>query len=177
MGGARNMKNTDYFKTGKQTSALNKARLKASEQVKCQYCLDEYSLGQIKKHESSCYLNPTNIRKCPVCSTPIKGSGTTCSHACSNTYFRSGKNNGQWKEDVYRTTCFLHHDKQCVVCEESNIVAVHHFDENHQNNEPSNLIPLCPTHHQYMHSGFKHLIESQIEKYIENWRQRPGGET
>jgi hypothetical protein len=65
----------------------------------------------------------------------------------------------------YRTICFRHHKKECVVCGENKIVAVHHYDENHSNNDPANLIPLCPTHHQYVHSRYKELVMEKIDKW------------
>ena len=60
--------------------------------------------------------------------------------------------------------------KACIVCGEDNIVAVHHYDHNKKNNEPSNLIPLCPTHHQYVHSRYKHLVEDKIEVYKRSFK-------
>ena len=45
---------------------------------------------------------------------------------------------------------------------------VHHYDENHYNNDPRNLIPLCPTHHQYVHSRYKDEIICTIDEYIKN---------
>jgi len=69
----------------------------------------------------------------------------------------------------YRTLCFKHHKKECVVCGEDKIVAVHHYDHNHNNNNIENLIPLCPTHHQYMHSRHKDLIEKEVEEYVHNF--------
>lgn len=54
-----------------------------------------------------------------------------------------------------------------MICGEDKIVTVHHWDFNHGNNEPSNLIPICPTHHQYLHSRYKVLIEEQVNVYRE----------
>ena len=114
-------------------------------------------------------------KKCPVCKKKFIAlkdhprEKQTCSYACSNTYFRSGPDNGGWKEDAYRTTCFYYHKKQCVICDEKNIVEVHHLDENNQNHKPSNLVPMCPTHHQYWHSRYKYLIEKKVLYYIKNW--------
>jgi hypothetical protein len=34
----------------------------------------------------------------------------------------------------------------CAICGQPN-PQLHHIDENHDNNEPSNLLPLCPNHH------------------------------
>jgi hypothetical protein len=110
-------------------------------------------------------------KMCPVCSTEFETiinhqhEKVTCSHSCANTYFRSGKLNPNWKGERYRSLCFEYHKKECVICGENKIVAVHHFDENHNNNEPSNLIPLCPTHHQYVHSAYKDEVIDRIIEY------------
>lgn len=112
----------------------------------------------------------TITKTCPVCSTEFEtkehSNKTTCSYSCSNTHFRSGVNNGNWTGDNYRAICFEHHEKKCIVCGEDKIVAVHHLDENHSNNDPANLIPLCPTHHQYWHSRYKYLVEPIVTKYV-----------
>lgn len=116
-------------------------------------------------------------KNCPVCQKQFltkKGHNrekVTCSHKCSNTYFRSGEDNGNWSEDRYTTTCFEYHDKKCMVCGETNIVAVHHYDANHENNKPENLVPMCPTHHQYMHSRFISLIKEKVDNYVIKWKQ------
>jgi hypothetical protein len=68
----------------------------------------------------------------------------------------------------------LYHKKECVVCGENNIVEVHHLDGNSKNNLPKNLIPLCPTHHQYWHSKFKHLVVDKINQYINNFTIKTG---
>lgn len=122
-------------------------------------------------------------KTCPVCDTKFKVSKhnksesnkTTCSYSCSNTYYRSGPSNGRWKEDSessYRTVCFRHHKKKCICCGEDKIVEVHHYDYNHHNNDPVNLVPLCPTHHQYIHSKHKYLIEDKVDKYVKQFKKR-----
>ena len=128
------------------------------------------------------------IRICPVCNKSFEERKTekklTCSYACSNTHFRSGINNGSHakalKENVesnktYRTLCFHYHEKKCVVCGEYKIVAVHHYDEDHYNNNPENLIPMCPTHHQYMHSNYKDEIAGVVDDYIKQWKDKNKG--
>jgi len=136
----------------------------------CRFCGKIISKCSIKKHEQNCYLNPQNLKKCPICEKPIKNFRTseTCSYSCSNTLFRSDKNNGNWKESSYRTTCFSFHKKECIICGENKIVAVHHYDGNHENNKKENLIPLCPTHHCYWHSKYRHLIKEKIDNFINN---------
>lgn len=134
--------------------------------VKCKYCGISRRTFFVLKHEESCALNPKHLKLCPVCENPIKNKGNaTCSTSCANTLFRTGENNPNWKESNYITTCFLYHEKKCVVCEERKIVAVHHYDEDRTNNRPENLIPLCPTHHQYFHSRYRDEVEYIIEEY------------
>lgn len=122
-------------------------------------------------------------KECPVCNKIFetkKGhprEKTVCGHSCSNTYFRTGENNGMYKNGKitrYSTICFRHHKKECIICEEDKIVGVHHFDENNKNNEPDNLIPLCPTHHMYYHSRHRHLVEQKIIDYRNEWLKTAG---
>lgn len=107
---------------------------------------------------------------CPICNnifTVKNGSPkekTTCSLSCSNTYFRSGLNN---KFQSYRKICFLIHKKECIICKENRVVEVHHLDKNRKNNDPMNLIPLCPTHHSLIHSKYKHEIIDSINEYLQ----------
>lgn len=91
-----------------------------------------------------------------------------CTRACANSVGGKMKAQALVKsgEAHYRTICFHHHAKRCVVCGEENIVAVHHIDEDHHNNDPKNLIPLCPTHHQYCHSQYAHLVQPIIDEYL-----------
>lgn len=118
-------------------------------------------------------------KSCPVCDDPfstLEGhprEKITCSYGCSNTYFRSGKNNPNWKDSTYRSTCFLYHKKRCIICDENLVVEAHHYDGDKDNNDPSNLIPLCPTHHKYAHNK-KHIyiIRECIEDYITSWLRR-----
>ena len=131
----------------------------------CSYCKESFSKGNIKKHESSCKANPLNKKVCPICDEEYSGDASTCSYSCANTLFRTGYSNGNWKGNSHRAIAKLHHDMKCVVCGEDKIVAIHHYDENHLNNEPNNLIPLCPTHHQYVHSKYRELVINKIEEY------------
>ena len=146
-----------------------------NQKISCTHCIKKTTLGNIKKHENSCYLNPINLVECAVCSKPIKNykeSKGTCSRSCANKYFRSGEDNGNWKGERYQSICFLHHEKKCVVCGENKIVAVHHYNENHDDNRPENLVPLCPTHHQYLHSKYKCEIIDVVETYVKNFNLR-----
>lgn len=126
---------------------------------------------------------PIINKNCPVCTKQFKTQKghkrekTTCSYSCSNTYYRSGENNpnyidGLAGEALYRKICFAHHEKKCIVCDEKNIVEVHHYDNNHYNNVPENLIPICPTHHKYWHSRHRMLIKDKIDNYIIDFKKK-----
>jgi hypothetical protein len=124
-----------------------------------------------KQKQEKKYL--TIEKDCPICGTKFftlknhKKEKTTCSHSCANSFFRSSINNPNWKDSCYRTTCFAFHKKECVICGENKIVEVHHYDGDKKNNTPENLIPLCPTHHQYYHSKYKLEVKPKIDKYIQ----------
>lgn len=137
---------------------------------KCKHCGKMFTKANIVRHEKACKSNPSNIKECPVCGKLHSKYGVTCSYSCSNTHFRSGKNNGAYQAGSnYRTECFLHHEKKCIICGEDKIVAVHHYDENRKNNSPENLIPLCPTHHQYVHSRYADEVNHIVEEYRNNF--------
>lgn len=155
-----------------QMSNLETARREASKKTTCQYCDEKRSVSNMSRHEKSCHMNPNNLRLCPVCGAPIKHKDNiTCSYSCSNTMFRSGTQNGNWKQSTYRSTCFLHHPHKCAICDEERIVQVHHLDEDKNNNSVENLVPLCPTHHQYWHSRYRYLIEEAVLLYVENFNK------
>jgi predicted nucleic acid-binding Zn ribbon protein len=139
----------------------------------CEFCKEFIGITNFKAHQRTCYLNPQNLKLCPICSTPIKDykRADTCSQKCAKEFFKdirveSSKKN---RNLTYVTICFSNHEKKCIVCGEDKIVGVHHYDENHKNNLPENLIPLCPTHQTYMHSKFKNLINDKVELYRNTW--------
>lgn len=133
--------------------------------IKCEKCEKEIGNNNFTKHVKVCQ----GMKVCPVCNSKHNKTGITCSYSCSNKHFRSGENNGNWKQDAYQSTCWLYHGKKCLVCNEQNIVTVHHVNENHNDNRPENLVPLCPTHHQYVHSRYKDAIVPIIEEYVKNY--------
>jgi hypothetical protein len=166
---------TKYSNNGHRAKYYMKNRITApglvamNQKVHCQFCNKETTVGNIKRHEVSCYLNPTVMVECKVCSKAIKDykhSKGTCSYSCSNKLFRSGYSNGNWKGENYRNIAKIHHEMRCIICGEDKIVAIHHLDENHDNNAPNNLVPLCPTHHQYLHSRYKNEILPKVTEYI-----------
>ena len=142
---------------------------------RCKFCGKEIGKSNIKKHEKTCHLNPVNKKLCPVCGKVIGKYykvNDTCSSKCARTFFKEmyddfGRNNGVGR--TYRTKCFMYHKRKCVICGEELVVSVHHYDYDHSNDSPENLIPLCPTHQVYAHSKFKNLIIGKIEEYRKKW--------
>lgn len=61
--------------------------------------------------------------------------------------------------------CFKFHTHYCVVCGESKILKVLHFDGDSSNDSPKNLIPLCPTHYAYWNSKYRYDVEEKILRY------------
>jgi hypothetical protein len=108
-------------------------------------------------------------RKCPICGDVFipeyNEKQVTCSYGCSNTFFARKRNKPE-NYKSYKTICWYHHGKKCILCGEDKIVEVHHMDENHKNNNPKNLVPLCPTHHQYWHSRYRDVIRKRVDDYI-----------
>jgi hypothetical protein len=90
-----------------------------------------------------------------------------CSRSCANSSVEK-QNQKSIIMMKLQVTKLLRGDiiNECCVCKESKIVAFHHLDENHNNNDPKNLVPLCPTHHHYMHSRFKLEIQKIVEEYV-----------
>jgi hypothetical protein len=120
-------------------------------------------------------------KSCPVCSKEFEvkegdpREKTTCSHGCSNTFFVDRRNTvhkirrERGESKAYRTTCFKSWKKECVVCGFDKVVEVHHLDHNHSNNDKHNLVPVCPNHHQMLHtSKWAEETRQEILKVVES---------
>lgn len=93
-----------------------------------------------------------------------------CSRSCSNSTGGKAKANKYHYDEIatYSTVAWRHHQRKCLVCGEERVVAAHHLNEVHSDNRPENLVPLCPTHHMYMHSKHKVVIEHLVNEYVKN---------
>lgn len=129
------------------------------QKMTCKHCGKLIGSNCIKIHEDNCWLAPHRYHECKACGKPVKSDGETCSYGCSNTFFRSGRNNPNWKEPEHRSLsvrhrgiCFKSHERKCIICGYDRVIDVHHIDGDKKNNSPNNLVPLCRNHHAEIHT-------------------------
>jgi 5-methylcytosine-specific restriction endonuclease McrA len=135
----------------------------------CSYAFRSSQPKKPKEPNCECAHCGTKFYKTPSKMRNSKSGLFFCTRKCKDEAQRIGGTKEIMPSHYgknYRTICFNIHKKECVVCGENKIVAVHHYDHNHYNNEPSNLIPLCPTHHHYVHSKY----EIEVKEAIDEWR-------
>ena len=144
----------------------------------CIFCKKETKITVIKKHSKVCSLNPINKKLCLHCNVLIiqkdgsnkyrKFCSTKCSNIFHNNHYKPKENHPNWKggyDAVYRKICFQYYEKKCIICDFDIIIEVHHIDENHENNSPKNLIPLCRNHHGMVHMN---KYKKEIKNIIAN---------
>jgi hypothetical protein len=139
--------------------------------------ISHFKLGKESKYKEL-------AKACPVCHKEFlvkngeRREKRVCSKGCSNSYFRSGKNGIPYTPGLkrynskYRTLCFSVYPVKCALCDFDKIVEVHHIDENHNNNDIDNLIPLCPNHHKMTITlKYKKEIYEQIKEFKEKYQE------
>ena len=151
--------------------------------TKCSHCNEKFQLGTVKKHELGCMFNPTNYTECKECGCHIRKELKFCNSSCSAKYNnRVGKtgykrmineNNGIHpnvnpdKEPSYRKICFEKYEPKCIICGWDKSVDVHHIDNDHNNDNVKNLVPLCQNHHQLTRMNeYKDDINKQIKACV-----------
>ena len=139
------------------------------------YTTAEYKTLQSQKNERIFGPVLIHIKTCERCGNEFNWEGREHTKAYKQAKFcnRSCANNRQqwWNNNAthYKTIAMQHYKHECVVCGFDKIVAVHHIDENHFNNDPKNLIPLCPNHHEMVHSKWKNEIIPFITEWQDKW--------
>lgn len=57
--------------------------------------------------------------------------------------------------------------KSCFLCGFDKAVDLHHLDRNHSNNNPKNLIGLCPNHHKMLHMDkYAKEMETAVQRKL-----------
>jgi len=134
-------------------------KLKQAEKVDRLY-------GPIKQHTKCCKRCGNNFVFEGRENTKKFKNAKYCSRSCAN-------NRQDWWLDNavhYRTIALQHWKEECAICGFDKVVAIHHIDENKQNNDPHNLIPLCPNHHEMVHSKWRFEVAPLIEKLVKERR-------
>lgn len=72
-------------------------------------------------------------------------------------------------QNGFRWVAFQYHGRKCIVCGEDGVLDVHHLNEIETDQNPANVVPLCPTHHRYLHSHWPDDVRPAINKYLDNW--------
>lgn len=110
--------------------------------------------------------------ECPVCGIEFEQRRSrTCSKKCGADYkMLNGFKLKAVEATKYQTIAFKSHERRCIVCGERKVLEVHHYNGNHDDDSPENLVPMCPTHHRYMHSKYRYQIETKVDFYVaERW--------
>ena len=158
----RNHERLCKLNPNRDISDMAAARAKATRPISCVHCTKIFPWNTIRKHENICL---SKDRVCPECNNDYRANSTEqvyCSNKCANnaTKYKPRKDNN------YRTLCFRFHKKECVVCGFDKVISVHHYDENKKNNHPLNLIPMCPNHHEMIHT--KSYVD-EVKPIVDKW--------
>ena len=92
-----------------------------------------------------------------------------CCIQCSNA------TGGKAKREKYGIVSYVliaqnHYVAKCIVCGFDELVDVHHIDNNRSNNDPKNLVFLCPNHHYLLHRKYSTSVQICIDTFIkEHW--------
>lgn len=138
------------------------------------YYTESYKAGQLAKLDRLWGPILDHTKVCECCSKEYVWQGRKntkafelsrfCSRSCA------ANRSSWWKDNAtrYTTIAKQNHEYKCVVCGFDKIVAIHHIDENKKNNKPNNLIPLCPNHHEMVHSKWK----DEVLPFIAQWQEK-----
>lgn len=147
----------------RDTASTDLARKNAAKPTLCTNCNEYFPKSNIRRHEKTCALKD---KVCAHCAAEFRATSSKDQKYCGNKCANNATKYKPRKDNRYTTICFQHHGKKCIICGEEKIVAVHHFNEDHFDDRPENLVPLCPTHHQYMHSRYKVEILDRVKDFI-----------
>ena len=145
---------------------MNHGKYKTEEYKAKQALKLDKNFGKIEEHKKNCERCGKEFIFVGRVKTKKYEGAKFCSRSCAN-------NRQEWWNDNltnYRTIALKHHAEECIICGFNKIVAIHHIDENKQNNSPRNLVPLCPNHHEMVHSKWR----SEIQPFIEEWQKNLG---
>lgn len=122
---------------------------------------------------------------CPQCGTIFSKNSTnakenkkvTCSYNCSNKYFAKkqqfarhlgeGFNVIDYRLILKKYLKSIDLPEECIVCKENLVLDCHHIDEDRSNNDITNLVFLCPTHHTALHRLNSDIVYEKIAEHLD----------
>jgi hypothetical protein len=135
--------------------------------------MPEYKGNQgFSKNKYKKQLHITDTKKCERCNKEFTINVFTaskspslrrfCSKVCGRAKAAESKVPKRYRTLAKRA----YGELKCCVCGFTKIVDIHHADHNHSNNDPKNLIPLCPNHHRMYHSKYVEEVKPFIENFL-----------
>ncbi len=133
----------------------------------CVHCGERFQTANILLHEEACSKQKNACVQCHKLTRNALYCSQNCSAIANNKngsigYKKYRKNNNITKKKTYRDVCFETWEKRCAMCGWDLSIDVHHIDDNHDNNDPRNLIPLCQNHHMKTRM-IEHKVQFKIE--------------
>lgn len=125
---------------------------KTIESVHCDRCNRTVLVTQKARHDAAC-LKRNACKGCGALTRNRNFCSNSCAASFNNTAKKIGfsawrKKHGIIAQKTYSDVCLEHWEPKCAICGWDLCIEVHHIDRNRMNNEPQNLIPLCPNHHK-----------------------------
>jgi hypothetical protein len=120
--------------------------------------------GPVEEHTKTCEACEQQFTWTGRKNTKAFERARFCSRKCANT--RGGTASSPPLK-THRTIAEKHLKMECAVCGFSDVVEIHHIDEDHSNNAIENLVPLCPNHHRMIHKArFKDQLTNVIAQHL-----------
>lgn len=122
-------------------------------QRRCEMCERWFDAPNFEPHVRVCGVTkPCSAVDCQRPTTNDMFCSSACSARTNNRagktgYSRYRERNGIKRKEGYRDVCLRHWPERCAVCGWEITIDVHHVDDDHGNDDPKNLIPLCQNHH------------------------------
>lgn len=91
-----------------------------------------------------------------------------CSKSCANSVGAKARTE-KYGLTGYAAIAKRFYKEQCAVCGVTDVLDVHHIDEDRKNFHPSNLIFLCPNDHCRLHRNGDENVQKIIEGHGTAW--------
>ena len=144
---------------------MNNGKYNTAEFKRKQAAVIDKKFGEMKTHTKICECCGSTFLFVGRLHTKKFEKTKFCCQQCANSVGGNAKAIKYHSDSKahYKTVAFRHRDKHCYACGHDKILEVHHIDGNHNNNDPCNLLPLCPTHHKMIHSRWKKDVIALLE--------------